>query len=34
MDIKATGGLALLQALPFAPSGNLGTQVNTDGVAR
>jgi len=29
MDIKATGTLALLQALPLAPSGNLGTQVNT-----
>jgi hypothetical protein len=29
MDIKATGALALLQALPLAPSGNLGAQVNT-----
>jgi len=29
MDIQATGALALLQALPLATSGNLGTQVNT-----
>ncbi len=29
MDIQATGALALLQALPPATSGNLGTQVNT-----
>jgi len=28
MDIQATGALALLQALPLATSGNLGTQVN------
>jgi hypothetical protein len=28
MDIQATGTLALLQALPLATSGNLGTQVN------
>jgi hypothetical protein len=29
MDIQATGALALLQALPLATSGSLGTQVNT-----
>jgi hypothetical protein len=29
MDIQASGALALLQALPLATSGNLGTQVNT-----
>lgn len=29
MDIQSTGTLALLQALPLATSGNLGTQVNT-----
>ncbi|MCF8208498.1 MAG: YjfB family protein [Rhodoferax sp.] len=29
MDIQATGALALLQGLPLATSGNLGTQVNT-----
>jgi len=29
MDIQANGALALLQALPLATSGNLGTQVNT-----
>lgn len=29
MDMQATGALALLQALPLATSGNLGTQVNT-----
>ena len=29
MDIQATGALALLQALPLATNGNLGTQVNT-----
>ena len=29
MDIQADGALALLQALPLATSGNLGTQVNT-----
>ena len=29
MDIQATGALALLQALPLATSGNLGTQINT-----
>jgi len=29
MDIQASGSLALLQALPLATSGNLGTQVNT-----
>ncbi|NCN71712.1 MAG: putative motility protein [Betaproteobacteria bacterium] len=29
MDIQASGALALLQALPLASSGNLGTQVNT-----
>jgi stage V sporulation protein SpoVS len=29
MEIQATGALALLQALPLASSGNLGTQVNT-----
>ena len=29
MDIHAAGALALLQALPLATSGNLGTQVNT-----
>ncbi len=28
MDIQASGALALLQALPLATSGNLGTQVN------
>ena len=28
-DIQATGALALLQALPLATSGNLGTHVNT-----
>ncbi len=28
MDIQATGALALLQALPLATSGNMGTQVN------
>jgi hypothetical protein len=28
MDIQASGTLALLQALPLATSGNLGTQVN------
>ena len=28
MDIQATGALTLLQALPPATSGNLGTQVN------
>ena len=26
---RATGALALLQALPLVTSGNLGTQVNT-----
>jgi len=29
MDIQATGVLALVQALPLATSGNLGTKVNT-----
>ena len=29
MDVQATGALALLQALPLATGGNLGTQVNT-----
>lgn len=29
MDMQATGAQALLQALPLATSGNLGTQVNT-----
>lgn len=29
MDIQATRALALLQALPLATSGNLGTGVNT-----
>jgi len=29
MDMQATGALALLQVLPLATSGNLGTQVNT-----
>lgn len=29
MDIQSSGALALLQALPLATSGNLGTQVNT-----
>ena len=29
LDIQANGALALLQALPLATSGNLGTQVNT-----
>ena len=29
MDIQATSTLALLQALPLATSGNLGTQINT-----
>jgi hypothetical protein len=29
MDIQESGALALLQALPLATSGNLGTQVNT-----
>lgn len=29
MDIQATEAMALLQALPLATSGNLGTQVNT-----
>jgi len=29
MDIQTTGAMALLQALPLATSGNLGTQVNT-----
>jgi hypothetical protein len=28
MDIQETGALALLQAIPLATSGNLGTQVN------
>ncbi|HOE40787.1 MAG TPA: putative motility protein [Rhodoferax sp.] len=28
MDLQASGALALLQALPLATSGNLGTQVN------
>lgn len=28
MDIQATTALALLQTLPLATSGNLGTQVN------
>ena len=31
MDTQANGTLALLQALPLATSGNLGTQVNTMG---
>lgn len=29
MDVQAAGALALLQALPLATSGTLGTQVNT-----
>lgn len=29
MDIQATGAITLLQSLPLATSGNLGTQVNT-----
>ena len=29
MEIQATGALALLQALPLATKGNLGTQLNT-----
>jgi hypothetical protein len=29
MDIQATGAIVLLQALPLATSGTLGTQVNT-----
>jgi len=29
MDIQATGEMALLQAIPLATSGNLGTHVNT-----
>ena len=29
LDIQANGALALLQALPLATSGSLGTQVNT-----
>ena len=29
VDIQATEAMALLQALPLAASGNLGTQVNT-----
>jgi hypothetical protein len=29
MDIQASAALSLLQALPLATSGNLGTQVNT-----
>lgn len=29
MDIQANGAMALLQALPLATGGNLGTQVNT-----
>ena len=29
MDIQASGALTLLQSLPLATSGNLGTQVNT-----
>ncbi len=29
LDIQATGAMALLQALPLATSGTLGTQVNT-----
>ena len=29
MDIQANGAMALLQALPLATSGNLGTQINT-----
>lgn len=29
MDIQAARALVLLQALPLATSGNLGTQVNT-----
>lgn len=29
MDMEASGALTLLQALPLATSGTLGTQVNT-----
>ena len=29
MDVQAQGALTLLQALPLATSGTLGTQVNT-----
>jgi hypothetical protein len=29
MDIQASSALTLLQALPLATSGNLGTKVNT-----
>lgn len=29
LDAQATGALTLLQALPLATSGTLGTQVNT-----
>jgi hypothetical protein len=29
MDIQANGAMALLQALPLATSGNLGTQITT-----
>lgn len=29
MDMQAAGALTLLQALPLATSGTLGTQVNT-----
>jgi hypothetical protein len=29
MDIQAAGAMTLLQALPLATSGNLGTKVNT-----
>ncbi|TXT41433.1 MAG: Uncharacterized protein FD135_306 [Comamonadaceae bacterium] len=29
MDVQEAGALALLQALPLATSGHLGTQVNT-----
>ena len=29
MDVQAAGALTLLQALPLATSGTLGTQVNT-----
>ena len=29
MDIQANGAITLLQSLPLATSGNLGTQVNT-----